>query len=361
MGEQVSRFTIDVTKTGARKAITSFGWFPTNWSHVHIPAEVHSMSIDSRFSFFPVAIDGDVVAELALPIESSDPVVKAYQQGQFLNQYLMPLLNTFTKPGDYVLDLGCHVGTLSVPASVLGRHVAAVDASRLHVDAIRASIEQNRLGNLQVTYCAIGEVDGDVGFHENGIWGMVSRDSGDTSGQRVPAKRVDSLLSELGWPRIDLVKMDVEGSELHALRSMHGFLLRPDAPAIIYESNGMTFELFGYSITDIRNFLEEHGYQTYRVEGQRFVYCPPAELQPEAWLDVVALPAQWREQLRARLSTAWSEAEMIDRCLEWGNSEHPNVRQYLFAAMTSESTYPRHDARLKELFVRLGQESSDAA
>ena len=315
------------------------------------------MSLDSRFSFFRIDVGSNKVADLALPTKSTDPVVTAYQQGQFINHYLIDLLNTLTRPGDFILDLGCHVGTFSVPAAVLGRAVASLDASRLHVDALRASIARNRLANLLVFWCAVSETDGELEFHENGLWGMVSRGGEDGGAERVPAKRVDSLLAELAWPRLDLVKMDVEGSELFALRSMSGMLTGPDAPAVIYESNGMTFEIFKYSIFDIRVFLEDHGYQTFRVEGGRFVYCPPEQLQPEAWLDVVALPPHWRTTLREQIVDQWSDTAMTNRCLEWGASEHSNVRKYLRDAMLSASAnYPRDDSRLSDLLSNLNAE-----
>jgi FkbM family methyltransferase len=310
----------------------------------------------NHFLYFPLQVGSVIKVELALPEDSSDPVVQAYKSGLPLNQYLTDLLVTFTKRGDYILDLGCHLGTMSVPAAALGRNVVSVDASQLHVDAVQASISRNGLSSLRVLHYAIGESDGEVGFIEKGLWGMVAQTSEGSGQCRVPSRRVSTLVHELGLPRLDMVKMDVEGSELAALKSMGDFLVRPDAPVIIYESNGMTFELFGYSIADIRQFLEEHGYRTFRVEGSRFVYCAPKQLQPEAWLDVIALPASRRLEFTAQIDEVWDKDLFVQRCLEWGGNEHVNVRQYLLKAIRSDVDFPNSDERLMQLVGDLENE-----
>jgi len=295
--------------------------------------------------------------QMALPKDSTDPVVNAYKSGQALNEYLIDLLVRFTRPGDFVLDLGCHVGTLSVPAACLGRNVVAVDASRLHAAAVHATATMNELGNLSVECCAVGAADGEVTFDENGLWGMVVLDdavSANTS--RVRVRRADAILASAGWSRVDMVKMDVEGSELAAIESLGKYLGGDNAPVIIYESNGMTFEVFGYSIQTMREKLELLGYRTYRVEGSRLVYCPPDELQPEAWLDLVALPAKIRHKCENEIDTVWAQEAVVRRCIEWGSNEHRNVRQYLHAAMFSFAKYPRFDPRIVELRAALLEE-----
>lgn len=307
------------------------------------------MNADPQFEFHAVALPDGKSVELALPAASTDPVVQGYAANRYLNQYLVDLLLRFTEPGGRVLDLGCHVGTLSVPAAALGRNVLAVDASPLHVASVRLAAERNRLDSLRVEWCAVAEQAGEIAFNENGLWGMVARDDGTHAGMlKVPARRADELVKAAGWSRVDLVKMDVEGSELAAIESLGDLLLGPGAPVVIYESNGMTFEIFGYTIADFRRRLERIGYITCRVEKGALVYCPPIELQPEAWLDLVALPPPW--QLKAApIVPAWPVAEMVRRCVEWGASEHPNVREYLHKAFASRVEFPKEDAQIVEL------------
>jgi FkbM family methyltransferase len=268
--------------------------------------------------------------------------------GKQLNAYLTDVLLRFTTRGDFVMDLGCHVGTLSVPAAALGRKVLAVDASPLHAEAVRTAARRNILDTLDVEWAAIARSEGELVFQENGLWGMVVQSGTGGDGQvRVPARRADALARHRGWPRVDFVKMDVEGSELAALESLGAYLTGDQAPVIVYESNGMTFELFGYSIVDIRTYLEKLDYVTCRLEDGSLVYCAPEELQPEAWLDVVALPPRWRRT--ESIAPSWEREPMVVRCVEWGTNEHENVRRYLHHAFASDARYPADDPRIIRL------------
>ena len=312
---------------------------------------------DGNYEFFSLRLPDGRSVELALPAESSDPVVNAYKSGQPLNHYLVDLLLRFTRVGGRVLDLGCHVGTLSVPAASLGREVIAVDASRLHAGAVARSARRNDLTTLKVVCCAVDETEGEVAFRENGLWGMIAQGVQPPDGAaRIASRRGDVIAAEAGWTTVDLVKMDVEGSELAAIRSMGALLAGPGAPVVIYESNGMTFEIFGYTVHALRTHLESLGYRTYRVEGTRLVYCPPGELQPEAWLDVVALPSSWQQRAALDIDPVWSREALVARCIEWGTNEHRNVREYLCHALRGNATYPRDDPRIGELRRALDRE-----
>jgi FkbM family methyltransferase len=331
------------------------------------------MDNSPRFEYRAMRLPGGRSVDLALPQPSTDPVVNAYAAGNPLNGYLVDLLQRFTQAGDRVLDLGCHVGTLSVPAAALGRRVLAVDASPLHVEAVRRAAQRNRLDDLAVRWCAVADTDGEIDFNENGLWGMVRPQTlratpRDEAGREargaspalppsagaVAARRADTLLGEAGWSAVEFVKMDVEGSELAAIESLGDVLASDRAPVVVYESNGMTFEIFGYDIARVRSRLEQLGYITCRVEGARLVYCPPSELQPEAWLDVVALPP--RLQRSGDVVRAWDREAMVRRCLEWGTNEHRNVRQYLQRAFASSGEYPRDDRRIASLRRDLDRE-----
>ena len=308
-------------------------------------------------SYHPMVLPDGSAIELALPTNSADPVVRAYADGNCLNQYLVDWLLRFTKPGDRVLDLGCHVGTLAVPAAALGRKVLAVDASPLHADCVRRSAARAGLADLHVERCAIDRDEGEVTFAENGLWGMVvAQSSGESAGVvRVPSRRADALARSLAWDHVDLVKIDIEGSELAAIESLGSLLAGERAPVIVYESNGMTFELFGYGIEDVRRRLEALAYVTCRVEGDRLIRCDPMQLQPEAWLDVVALPSAWQERYGGQIET-WSDEEMVTRCLEWGSNGHRNVREYLHRALAMPCRYPSSDSRITALKERLARE-----
>jgi FkbM family methyltransferase len=310
--------------------------------------------MDSRFTTVDVALPGGRRVALVLPAESEDPIVAEYRSGLVPNAYLTELLLKLTSPGERVVDLGAHLGTLSVPAAALGREVLAVDAAELHVDALREAARHNRLEALHVMHCAVGDEEGWVEFIDAGLWGRVEL-GGDSRARRVRCRRVDAILDELGWDSVALVKLDIEGSELRALRSCEA-LLRTRPPALVYESNPETFETFGYSAPEMRRYLESIGYRTYRHEGGRFFYCAPDELQPELWVDLVALDAARQATFAEDLRPHWPQADLVARCLLWGGLPYPNVRRYLRRELASRPDLVARIPELQKLRERLSRE-----
>jgi hypothetical protein len=78
----------------------------------------------------------------------------------------------------------------------------------------------NRLGNVIPLQVAISDADGtmeisDLGSHLHNT--ILRRDG---NGIEVPARRIDTIAAELGIKRIDLLKMNIEGAERHALQGM---------------------------------------------------------------------------------------------------------------------------------------------
>lgn len=87
-------------------------------------------------------------------------------------------------------------------------------------------------------------------------------------------------------PPPDVVKLDVEGGELAALRGA-ARVLRAHAPYVVFEANE-NMERFGYALSDLlASFPEQGAYRFYRVAA--------AGLEPldetAAGFDVLAAPA----------------------------------------------------------------------
>jgi hypothetical protein len=87
---------------------------------------------------------------------------------------------------------------------------------------------------------------------------------------------------------VDFIKMDVEGSEVAAVRGMSGLLSREDAPPILYESNGHTLNLFGETPARLMALLTKPGYRCYLVDWNRLVLCSADELQAEVCVNYLA-------------------------------------------------------------------------
>ena len=75
------------------------------------------------------------------------------------------------------------------------------------------------------------------------------------------------LITIFGQVKIGLIKLDIEGAELLALRGAQGLIER-DKPYILYEENEESTKYFGHNIKDIRSFLESLNYKIYPIIGK---------------------------------------------------------------------------------------------
>jgi len=286
-------------------------------------------------------------AMLCLPVEAGDPIIEEYRQGLSPNEYMLQVMLETTREGDRVLDLGCHVGTFSVGAAALKRKVIAVDASSAHVTFVKASGEANRFADFSVHWRAIDEMRKTVRIVERGIWTSVV-DGANPDAVEVPACGLDELIAEAGGGKIDFLKMDIEGGEFGAIRS-GGKMLRESQPVILFESNGMTAKEVGHTVDDIRRELKRHGYKVFRCEGPRWVHAPIGELQPEAWVDMLALTERHQQMWADRIDWKWSLDAMYEKCVWWSKLPYVNTREYLLEELRAGKVSWFHRRRFNEL------------
>jgi len=202
-----------------------------------------------------------------------------------------------------ILDLGAHLGTFTLPAAATGRRVVAVEGSPRNVELLRASADANGFADaVTIVPVAVSDRSGSVRFQEEGPWGQVSRSGWGTGVVEVPARTVPEILTELGVDHVDVVKMDVEGSEIAVVAGMTPLLSRADAPTIVYENNAHTLRMFDATPEQLTSAVAAFGYDNYLLGDPDLRLTPvePGGFQPETVVDYAAfketpdLPSKWR-------------------------------------------------------------------
>lgn len=115
-----------------------------------------------------------------------------------------------------VLDLGSHIGvsllafrTAFPDADIVGVEPDPNSFARLHRNA-------GQLPGVRLRRLAVTSHDGEASFvPADEPWVSAIGRGGIT----VEARTLETLLDELGWDRVDLLKIDIEGAELDVLRS----------------------------------------------------------------------------------------------------------------------------------------------
>jgi FkbM family methyltransferase len=164
------------------------------------------------------------------------------REGSFEPAELAELLRVVAR-GDTVIDVGANIGMITVPLA-LATHddglVVALEPLPDNVRRLRANLERNALSNVRVVEAAAGPVDGVATLHTARDAAFGSLDAvvkyRAASEIEVPLRSLDSVWQELGEPRVSLVKIDVEGTELDVLRGATALLTR-DRPALLVEAD----------------------------------------------------------------------------------------------------------------------------
>jgi hypothetical protein len=81
---------------------------------------------------------------------------------------------------------------------------------------------------------------------------------------RVEVRRLDDLLEERGVHRVDLIKIDIEGSEYRALRGAARTLLK-HKPTLLIELNEEALQRCQSSASDVKRLLYESGYRGWLI------------------------------------------------------------------------------------------------
>lgn len=164
--------------------------------------------------------------------------------GEFSNQEFEIMKDFAT---GLVLDVGANIGALTVPLAKVAKHVIAIEPQPWIADVLTANVAINCLRNVDVIRGALSDKDEVVempsvppdkiaNFGGIGLHGAPS-DSTIIGKLKVPSYAFDNFhIGDGDSEGCTLVKMDVEGHELPALKGMEQFIKR-NKPVLYVEND----------------------------------------------------------------------------------------------------------------------------
>ena len=160
-----------------------------------------------QFAYHTLTVRDHIRYEIAVRPNDPDPIGQSIANGDFSLLPYRPLF-ALMKPGCRVLDLGAHIGTFSLAAAAHGCEVVSVEASPWNVALLQASIDKNSFGKqIRVANVAVSDFSGTLNFIQAGPFGLVANPALSDTTTTVPAVTGDDLLAQMGWDRVDLIKL----------------------------------------------------------------------------------------------------------------------------------------------------------
>ena len=170
------------------------------------------------------------------------------------------------------LDIGANVGQHSLFASIYSKEVIAFEPYPPVARKIQEKIDVNNIRNITLCLVGLGEKDAMLPFEEPdscnmGTGSFVVPDDPIPASSPTTELRVvngDAYLSSIGAPKVDFIKMDIEGFEVYALRGLRQ-TLRESRPVVFMEWSSATQRTLGEgSLAD----LYPEDYVFYQFEPQ---------------------------------------------------------------------------------------------
>lgn len=184
-------------------------------------------------------------------------------------------LGTLLKPGMTFVDLGANEGYFSVLAGRLvglGGRVLAIEPQDRLQPIISRNLELNTLANVQIAHVLVCDHTGVESLHlmpstATGGSGVHRRTSYELPTQEVPAITLEALLDHHEIRQVDLMKVDIEGSEYEAILGSPALFRSGRIKAMALELHPAILAERNKRMADITDFLSSCGYTVDRAFG----------------------------------------------------------------------------------------------
>jgi FkbM family methyltransferase len=182
----------------------------------------------------------------------------------------------FLKPGMRFVDIGAHSGEYTLLGALavgLTGQVHAFEPNPDLLPLLRDNVESNHLSQVTLNMKAVADEAAMLAFEvcDDPAYSALGSRSGQSvlplpsRRVEVPALRLDDYCAERQLLP-DLIKMDIEGAELLALRGAERLLTAPEkSPVLVMEISGASKARFGHDRSEIVRHLTTRGFEVWAL------------------------------------------------------------------------------------------------
>jgi FkbM family methyltransferase len=301
--------------------------------------------------FRAVSVGGLTPVWFALDPTSEDPISRWMTIHGEVDDPPLRLAAALTGAGARVVDVGAHLGTFTLSLAALGAEVLAIEGSPRNARLLAQSVERNGFDRVTVVngVCGSPEDEATVSFLEHAAWGHRCHPA--TPGaQELAVVTVDALAEQRGWDRVDLVKLDIEGSEPEALQGMRRLLETTPPPVVLIEVNVAALAGRGHEPAAVLRPLTGDGYTAWLLDRARpgaLVLTPPDTPPMECVADVLCVGEPFEPPDGWYLAPAFTRDEIVSRLLTTALDGHDEYRRFAAQVMVDGPDWLHHDAEVQ--------------
>lgn len=228
-------------------------------------------------------------------VNPTDHIQQYIFRDKFYDKPTVLVMEKFINPESIVMDIGANTGyyTLIAANKATKGMVYSFEPVSFHYSQLTENINLNKLCNVTTQNKAISNQKGQNTIYlssteNSGMSGLKPAENFSGKTELVNTISLDEFVSLNNIGQIDLIKIDIEGAELNALQGMENCIKR-FLPVFFIEIIKAQLILYGHSISDVFNWMQEKGYTAYDIkkdciiskltvpkEGYAILFLPPA-------------------------------------------------------------------------------------
>lgn len=181
----------------------------------------------------------------------------------------------YLKPGMVAFDVGANIGEISILFSRFvgkGGQVHSFEGTPETFKRLELIISASKKKNITLNEACLSDEEGMALFHiydeEFSSWNTLAQRPLENYGidikpiraEEIRVTTIDSYCESRNIPRIDLLKIDVEGAEYQVIKGASRMLKQKRIGCLVFEFGQTTFDM-GNTPAMLQELIAEHGYR----------------------------------------------------------------------------------------------------
>jgi len=199
-----------------------------------------------------------------MKLDTNDWIQKPiYEKGCYEKTDVLALLSLMPQDGVF-FDIGVNVGVYSLNLCKKAKYVYSFEATEKTYKQLLETISMNNIKNIHHNFSAVHNESGIeieiwqgsevLGKDNAGSNGLFNKGEGGIIANVVKSITIDDFVNNNNIEKIDIIKIDIEGNELNALKGARESILR-FRPIILCEINPEINEKAGYKSKELLAFF----------------------------------------------------------------------------------------------------------